>query len=82
MPIYDYLCRECGHEFEGLVRKEMAIPDCPSCHGNDLEQLLSMPSVHSEARKKRSMKAARNRDKVQAKEREYTQRQYELNHDD
>jgi len=47
-----------------------------------LEQLLSMPSVHSEARKERSMRAARKRDRVQAKEREYTQRQYELNHDD
>jgi hypothetical protein len=41
-----------------------------------------MPSIHSEARKERSMRAARKRDKVQAKEREYTQRQYELNHDD
>ena len=98
MPIYDYLCRECGHEFEGLVRKkqdnipdvalnnlvrkELEIPDCPSCNGSDLEQLLSMPSVHSEAWKERSMRAARTRDKVQAKEREYTQRQYELNHDD
>ena len=82
MPIYDYLCRGCGHEFEGLVQKEIEIPNCPSCHGNDLERLLSMPSVHSEARKERSMKAARTRDKVQATEREYTQRQYELNHDD
>jgi putative FmdB family regulatory protein len=82
MPIYDYLCRECGHEFEGLVLKELEIPDCPSCDGKDLEQLLSMPSVHSEARKQRSMRAARKRDGAQAKEREYTQRQYELNHDD
>ena len=82
MPIYDYLCRNCGHTFEGLVLKGSEPPSCPSCDEEDLERLLSMPSVHSEARKQRSMRAARKRDSVQAKEREYTQRQYELNHDD
>jgi putative FmdB family regulatory protein len=30
MPIYEYQCVDCGHEFECLVfGKE--IPDCPAC---------------------------------------------------
>ena len=82
MPIYDYVCRDCGNEFEGFVRKESETPDCPSCESNDLDRLLSMPRVHSEGRKERSMRAAKKRDHAQAKENAYTQRQYELHHDD
>jgi putative FmdB family regulatory protein len=31
MPIYDYLCQECGHEFECLLQKDSKPPACPSC---------------------------------------------------
>jgi len=40
MPLYDYECRECGHEFEALVRKG-DVPQCPKCHTEHLERLLS-----------------------------------------
>jgi putative FmdB family regulatory protein len=46
MPIFEYLCRKCEHEFELLVRGEEAI-HCPSCNSQRLEKQLSVfaPSV-------------------------------------
>ena len=40
MPLYEYECRQCGHEFEALVigaRK----PVCPRCKSDDLEKRVS-----------------------------------------
>ena len=82
MPIYDYACSVCAHTFEAFLRKQTDEATCPACQSGDVKRLLSHPRVHSEARKDRSMRAAKKRDKGQAKEAAYTQRQYELNHDD
>ncbi|MBI3148423.1 MAG: zinc ribbon domain-containing protein [Betaproteobacteria bacterium] len=41
MPIYEYLCRGCGEEFETLVRASAPAPECPACHGQDLTKKLS-----------------------------------------
>ena len=41
MPIYEYACSKCGHEFETLVRSG-APPECPSCHSSDLAKKLSV----------------------------------------
>ena len=41
MPIYEYACHQCGHEFEALIRQS-TVPECPSCRGTDLEKLLSV----------------------------------------
>ena len=82
MPIYEYACRVCAHEFEAFLRKPTDGASCPACQSGDLERLISKPRVHSEARKGRSMRAAKKRDSAQAKEAAYTQRQYELHHDD
>jgi putative FmdB family regulatory protein len=49
MPIYDFQCRTCGHEFEALVRAQDT-PECPACHGRDLERLLSTFAVSSQER--------------------------------
>ncbi|MBM4088507.1 MAG: zinc ribbon domain-containing protein [Planctomycetes bacterium] len=46
MPIYEYSCTKCGHEFETLLRGD-AQPQCPQCGGGKLEKLLSVPSAHS-----------------------------------
>jgi len=82
MPIYDYTCGACTHDFEVFLRKQTDNSTCPACQSGDVKRLLSNPSVHSEARKARSMRAAKKRDKTQAREAAYTQREYELNHDD
>ena len=40
MPIFEYACRSCGHQFEALVFGGK-VPPCPECEGKDLEKLLS-----------------------------------------
>ena len=46
MPIFEYQCRGCGHEFELLVLRD-TVPACPSCKAQDLERLLSGFAVNS-----------------------------------
>lgn len=41
MPIYEYACRKCGHQFETLVRSGIT-PECPSCRSSDLDKQLSV----------------------------------------
>jgi putative FmdB family regulatory protein len=61
MPIYEYKCRACGHQFETLVRTS-STPDCPSCQSVDLERVLSAPAaVTTEASKKAALGAARQK---------------------
>lgn len=61
MPIYEYLCRQCAHEFELLVLKGSEAPACPSCRSGDLEQLLSGFAVSSEGISQSRLKAARRK---------------------
>ncbi len=46
MPIYEYACHECEHEFELLVRGSEQ-PLCPTCGGRRIERQLSVPAAHS-----------------------------------
>jgi putative FmdB family regulatory protein len=46
MPLYEYACRECAHEFELLVRNSDA-PQCPACHGTALQRRLSTFAAHT-----------------------------------
>jgi putative FmdB family regulatory protein len=48
MPIYEYVCRDCGHQFEWLVRGEEK-PSCPSCGRERLTKQLSVPAAHTAA---------------------------------
>ena len=41
MPIYSYACRDCGEEFQTLVRSGET-PACPSCESEKLDQQLSL----------------------------------------
>ena len=81
MPIYEYSCNACSHEFEALIRKQTT-PACPSCESEDLERLLSLPTVHSENTRKRSLRAAKKRDAALGKDRMHEQMKYEQSHND
>jgi putative FmdB family regulatory protein len=67
MPIYDYKCRTCGHQFEALVRGSDKTV-CPSCRGTDLEQLLSMFAVSSETTRQAALRAGKARQKKMTEE--------------
>ena len=42
MPIYEYECRACGHQFEFLLLPTSKdAPACPECKSADLEKLMS-----------------------------------------
>lgn len=41
MPLFEYACRTCEHQFEALVRASGDTPACPSCHGTELQRRLS-----------------------------------------
>ena len=41
MPIFEYACRACGHEFETLVRASDT-PSCASCGSAALDKKLSV----------------------------------------
>jgi putative FmdB family regulatory protein len=48
MPIFEYLCGECGHKFEAIVFGEKKA-ECPKCHAAELEQQLSTFSAQSKS---------------------------------
>lgn len=68
MPLFEYRCTSCQHEFEALVRTGDT-PACPACASTSLEKLLSLFAVDSDgtrqANRDRAMPKAvgRQRDK-------------------
>ena len=82
MPIFEYRCRGCGHEFEALVLAHMPAPACPECQSADLEKQLSAAAVSTDgmrqanALKSRQQQIAKRKDKIIADE------EHRLHHDD
>jgi putative FmdB family regulatory protein len=46
MPLYEYSCTECAHQFEVLVRSGET-PECPACHAKTLERRFSVFAAHT-----------------------------------
>jgi putative FmdB family regulatory protein len=46
MPLFEYACQTCEHQFEWLTRGT-ATPECPSCHGTSLEKRQSVFAARS-----------------------------------
>jgi putative FmdB family regulatory protein len=40
MPLFEYACKACDKQFEVLIRAQET-PECPACHGTDLQRRLS-----------------------------------------
>lgn len=41
MPIYEYHCQKCGHDFEYLVMGGDQ-PECQACHSKEVCRLMSI----------------------------------------
>lgn len=42
MPIYEYRCGDCGHEFEAIQKmSDEPLKDCPVCNKTTLSKLIS-----------------------------------------
>ena len=45
MPLYEYACAKCGHQFEARQRiSEAPLTKCPACNEDALEKLVSASS--------------------------------------
>jgi len=54
MPLYEYRCLGCGHQFELLVLKASQPVGCPSCASDSVERMLSLFAVSSDASRQAS----------------------------
>src|ERR1700759_4694726 len=47
MPIYEYGCAACGHQFEEWQKiTDKPVKVCPKCKAKKVERLISAPSFH------------------------------------
>lgn len=41
MPTYDYVCSDCGHQFEAFqAMKDQPLKDCPECSQPHLRRII------------------------------------------
>ena len=45
MPIFEYLCKDCGRTFERIVPRYDSQTDCPHCNSEAIEKQLSVFAV-------------------------------------
>jgi putative FmdB family regulatory protein len=48
MPIFEYVCKQCQHEFEALVFGQQKA-ECPQCKSKKLESQLSVFAVSAKS---------------------------------
>jgi len=41
MPIYEYVCEECGAQFEEIMSPTAPAPACPKCKSASTKKLMS-----------------------------------------
>jgi putative FmdB family regulatory protein len=47
MPIYEYACAACGHQFEEWQKiNDKPVKVCPKCKAKKVERLISATSFH------------------------------------
>lgn len=44
MPIFEYICQKCNHQFEALIYGDQKA-ECPKCHASKLAPQLSVFAV-------------------------------------
>jgi putative FmdB family regulatory protein len=82
MPMYDFHCRACGHEFEALVRpQDLQPPKCPACHGADLERQVGSFAVSTAEKTAAAAKQSRQRQIKAKKEKLVADEEYRREHE-
>ena len=61
MPIFEYECRACGHQFEFLVLPSSPAPECPGCQHQDLQKMISLCAVSSEGTRQSHLSSERKK---------------------
>ncbi len=61
MPIYEYICKGCGEEFDTLVRAQDPPPSCPACKGTDLEKVITAAAMSTDQLTRERVKNERKR---------------------
>lgn len=79
MPIYEYKCTQCSHQFEKIV-KLGETPVCPSCQHAEPERLFSAPGISTAKSRNYTHGIARKKAKAVKKEQDHAQREYERNY--
>ncbi len=47
MPIYEFLCQNCGHEFEQILPfSAQGTPSCPVCQSVQVVRRMGRPAIH------------------------------------
>lgn len=54
MPIFEYICKDCGKHFEAVIFGANKA-ECPACSGKELEQQLSTFAVSTGSSSRPSM---------------------------
>jgi putative FmdB family regulatory protein len=54
MPIFEYVCGECGHQFERIVRGAEAL-SCPACASASLQKQLSVFAVNTKGNPRQAL---------------------------
>ena len=82
MPLFDFVCRNCDHEFETLVRsQDTEPPTCPACGGRDLEKQLSTFAVDTADQRQASALDSRRRQIAKRKDSYIAEEEYRNKHD-
>jgi putative FmdB family regulatory protein len=50
MPIFEYVCKDCGKPFEKIVPRYDSPADCTHCHSANVEKQLSVFAVAGPSR--------------------------------
>ncbi len=79
MPIYEYECRGCGHQFEFLLLPS-TVPACPSCNGNDLARTISLFAVSSDGTRQQALSDGRKRASRVQRDKAHAAAEYERDH--
>jgi putative FmdB family regulatory protein len=82
MPIYEYACKQCGHQFEYLLLSRSPAAECPACKAKDLEQLISACMVSSESTRQSSLKQERKKATVVHKDKMHEEHKQLHHHHD